>query len=171
MAEVEITNTFVSAKADSADGTLVSSSEWNDKLKIGGGSSGQMFVRDTAQAHGGRWANQPTVYANQGSYSGSSPSPALAANVVVFSANAVILLLTGISVITSGAADVTATIRRDTVTLGTVVVEGSTGKFKVVHFDTNNEVAGTHTYDVVLTASAGTFTSSLVSLTALVVGA
>lgn len=49
MAET-ITHSFISAKADSADPTLVSSSEWNDNHKLVGTAEGQIVTYNTANA-------------------------------------------------------------------------------------------------------------------------
>ena len=170
MAEVEITNAFVSAKADSADGTLVSSGEWNDKLKIGGGSDGQIFARDSAQAHGGRWTDGPAITTNTDTYAGSSPSPALCARTIVFATNAVVFLIVGVKAITSGGGQLTVALRRDTVNISSQPMEGATGLFNVAAFAVQSEAPGTHTYDVVLSVSGQTFTSSTVQLATLRVG-
>lgn len=57
-----IRHNFVSAKADSADSTLVSSSEWNDGHIIDGGINGQVLIYDNTQPNNMRWADGARGY-------------------------------------------------------------------------------------------------------------
>lgn len=52
---------FTSAKPDSGDSTLVSSTEWNDEHAFAGGSDGQVLERDTGATDGAAWTSVPTL--------------------------------------------------------------------------------------------------------------
>src|SRR6266851_5333843 len=62
MADAVVVHKFVSGKADGADGTLVQPSKWNQDHNFGGGSDGQLLVRDSTQVDGANWVNFPRSY-------------------------------------------------------------------------------------------------------------
>lgn len=168
---VLLNHAFVSAKVDASDQSLVSANEWNAALLIAGGVDGQALLRDSSKPTGGRWTDGPGITTNTDTYSGSSPSPALCARTIVFTTSAVIFLIVGTKAITSAGGQLTVALRRDGVNIASQPAEGATGLFNVSAFAVQSEVAGTHTYDVVISVSGQTFTSSTVTLTTLRVGA
>ena len=167
---VLINHPFITAKPDSSDQTLVSANEWNANLVITGGADAQALLRDSSKSTGGRWTDGPGITTNTDTYAGSSPSPALCARTIVFATNAVIFLIVGVKAITSAGGQLTVALRRDTVNISSQPMEGGTGLFNVAAFAVQSEAPGTHTYDVVLSVSGQTFTSSTVQLATLRVG-
>jgi hypothetical protein len=55
VASVVVTHPFVSAKAESSDGTKVRASTWNAAHAFTGGSTGKLLARDTGQTNGAAW--------------------------------------------------------------------------------------------------------------------
>jgi hypothetical protein len=55
MAEVTSTHAKVSAKADTADATLVQPSDWNEDHVFGAGTKGDLLYRDTGATNGASW--------------------------------------------------------------------------------------------------------------------
>jgi hypothetical protein len=76
MAEI-ITHTFVSAKTQSPDTTLVSKNEWNDGHVFSGGINGQSLVYDDTQPNNMRWVNKTFTAFVADTVSSSTPTPLL----------------------------------------------------------------------------------------------
>lgn len=170
MAEVEISHAFVSAKPDVTDPTVIDSTIWNALLAIGGGVNGQMPVRDTGQAHGARWTQGPFVQRTTGSYTGTgSSTPAMAANVVTLSTPGVVILLPYVTAATSANQAVVMAVRRNGSNLSLPNWFG-TNVGGIPWIEVINEVAGTYTYDLIVSVSTGNLVSVGVYLTALMLG-
>ena len=167
---VLVNHAFVSAKSDSADSTIVSASEWNADLKITGGAADQVMVREVGGPSGARWTDGPSVATGNASYTGASPSPALAAVTKVFTSNVSVTVALNITAVTSSAAAYTITMRRNTTSI--VVKAGpSTGNVACARVYAENLSAGTYTYDVILSVGGGaTFTASSLDLVVTAVG-
>lgn len=74
MAEI-ITHSFVSAKTQSPDTTLVSKNEWNDGHVFSGGINGQVLVYDNTQPNNMRWTDGTIGAANTSNVSNPTASP------------------------------------------------------------------------------------------------
>lgn len=70
-----VTHPFVSAKADSADDTLVSAGEWNADHLFTGGANGQVLIFDNTQANNIRWTDGVRAYSGASIISVSTPTP------------------------------------------------------------------------------------------------
>ncbi len=58
-----VTHAFVSLKTDGPDGAKVQASNWNDDHVFGGGSHGNLMVRDTGDPTGSSWTDSPSLTA------------------------------------------------------------------------------------------------------------
>jgi hypothetical protein len=163
MANVEINHAFVSAKPNSADGTIVSSNAWNADLIVGGGANGNMPARNSASATGATWVDGPRISTNSGSYSGASPSGALAPIVLTHNSNTNILFIGNVTAITSGGAACQVVIARSGVTIDVFNAggDGVSSSWGVGYV----ESPGTYTYSISVATLSGTFTSLNVRLT------
>jgi hypothetical protein len=90
MAE-EITHVFISAKSDSPDTTLVSSSEWNDGHVFGGGINGQHLIYDNTQPNNVRWTNGIVSGENTANITGTSPVTAAAPVIITVNGPAFVI--------------------------------------------------------------------------------
>lgn len=170
MAEVEINHAFVSLKADSPDPSLVSASEWNARLNIGGGSNGQTVVRDASQPHGARWTQGVSVQRTTGTYGGGGTSSlSLASMVVTLQTPGTIILFPYVQALTSASQPVTIAIRRNFANLSLPNWFG-TGFGGIFWTEVDTQPAGTYTYDMIVSVSTGTITSVTAYLTALILG-
>src|SRR4030095_1069936 len=145
MAEVSITHSFVSAKAEHPDATVVSTNEWNTPLLISGGSTGQTVVRDQTQPHGARWVQGPQIVSNSGAYSGgaqTSPGLASISVAVAVGTTAAIVLSANVSVQASSGQVTTITLYRDGSPLRTFSVSGAS--LAGCRCDIFTEPSGTH---------------------------
>jgi hypothetical protein len=52
---------FTSPKPQTADPTMVGSSQWNDEHVFAGGSNGQILQRDSGQTDGATWTSNPSL--------------------------------------------------------------------------------------------------------------
>jgi hypothetical protein len=157
MADI-LTHTFVSAKADSPDSSLVSASEWNDGHLLTGGSNGQIIVFDNTQPKNARWTDGPTLT----SASATGPTGAATATnlaPVTFTANSVGVALVSFSVYvaTSGATTVVVAVTLNGVDQYT---QGIVTPFNMAlsYSSGFNYGAGSHTIAIRLAATAGTIT-------------
>lgn len=170
MAEVEITHGFVTAKADSADATLVSANEWNALLTVGGGVNGHIPVRDSTQTHGAKWTQGTTVQKTIGSSSpGTASTPALAQQVLTFTTNVVLIFTLWVQATSSAGQAIAAVIRRDGSNIALINGAGG-GIGAVLWVDVSTELPGTHTYDVIVSVATGSLTTAQVSLTSIAIG-
>lgn len=169
MAEVQIGHAFTSAKADSTDTTIVSSSEWNANDIFKNGTNGQIPKRDTAESTGARWTEGTRSVQTSGNAGAVVTSLPIAANVITFTTNCKLILSIYCVCTTSAGQIVTLTLRRDTVTLASTNWLG-TSVGGVAFQNVYDEVPSTHTYDIVCSVSSGTITNVIVSLTAVIIG-
>lgn len=163
MAAVLTTHAFVSAKADSADNTIVSQSEWNNNHIFGGGSQGQLVARDGGSVTGATYVDGSNLQVNSGSYSGSSPSTDLASILVTNNTPANVFVTATIAAVTSGGANVQAFIKRNGVSVSNGLGNGDGTNFPV-HFVIGENSPGTVTWTVAVSTISGTFTSLSISL-------
>src|SRR5216683_4720424 len=83
--DVVTTHKFISGKADGADGTLVQPSKWNQDHNFGGGTDGQVLVRDSAQVDGANWkgGSGPTTQTFLTGTAATYTTPAGVAEIVI----------------------------------------------------------------------------------------
>jgi hypothetical protein len=167
---VHIKHAFVSTKPDSPDTSLVSSSEWNASLVVTGGTQGQLVARDAESSTGVSYIDRPFITAAGDSHSGSSPSGGLSDRAVTVNGIAYIVLMPSATVTTSGGATSTVQLRENGVNISgaSFVVSGAgiTGSFQWVL----SKSTGTYTYDMIVTASSGTFTAVSTILAVFAIG-
>lgn len=167
--ELLINNAFVSAKPDSTDQTLVSSDEWNASLKVTGGVSGNMILRDTSSVTGARMVEGPRTTDVPSTYSGASPSADLGTTVITTGSNIKILLFVNVTVLTSTSGAATMTIYRNSVPTVVITVPGN--GVASFYAQLYGEIPGTYTYTVILSIGGGaTFTSASVRVESLSLG-
>jgi|SRR5215510_6454532 len=169
MADVLVNHAFVTAKADSPDPTLVSASEWNAAEVFSGGVLGQLVKRDTGSIQGATYIDGPNVHVGGGTYSGASPSPALAAVVLTMATASLVMIAVNANVVLSTGNTYTLVVRRNGATFRTRSAR-ATGEFFCVAVDLAAEAVGTVTFDVVISVGAGTFTSAALELQVLTIG-
>ena len=168
MAEVLVKHRFVSAKPDSADGSMVSSSEWNDSEVFSGGEHGQILARDGGSSTGASYIARPVITDVGGSHTGASPSGALCTTVLTFTTSVYCMLTLTVNAVTSGSATVSVVLKEDGVDQMTVRAPGTGLTASGTRALARS--AGAHTYTVVATADSGTFTSFTVQLATLTIG-
>jgi hypothetical protein len=160
--QVSIKHAFVSAKVDSSDNSLVSSSEWNAPLLFTGGDNGAVALRDPTKPSGARWG-QPT-YVNGSTisnYVGPSPSPPVGAVNVTVQDHAVALIMPTIACTVSTGVDAvyTVTIRRNGINIGAFFFAAN-GAHETILYADGLAVPGTYVYDLVVSVGgAATFTA------------
>lgn len=168
MAELRINHAFVSTKPDSPDPSIISSSEWNAAEVATGGLHGQIIARDGTVASGLSTVHGAALTTASESYSGASPSAPLADTVINFTSAAQLLLLVTITATVSDSSNVTVDVRRDGLSIGTFICNGS-GRADMVSL-VRTEAAGAHTYTVVCSLGTGTFTNLTAFLHSLSIG-
>jgi hypothetical protein len=164
-----VNHAFVSAKPDSPDGTIVSSSEWNNVLLLTGGSQGQALLRDAGSVTGASWIDGPNIQVNSGTYNGSSPSPDLAQILVTNNTAAYTMAFATIAAVTSGGANVNAFIKRNGVATTNWIANGL-GQHSTMLIAIGEFNPGTVTWTVAVATIAGSFTSLTVQLMTLRLG-
>lgn len=169
MPSILVNHPFVSTKPDSADSTIVSSSEWNAPLKFDNGTNGQAAVRNSADPQGASWVHGPEVRNNQNNHSGVAPSPPLAVTTITFTSNAVAHLSVVASCLTADASAGIIQLYRDGVLRNSTNLPVN-GQVVTARVDSINEVPGTHTYHLVMTSSGANITTSFAQLVTLVIG-
>jgi len=169
MAEGFITHAFISAKADSPDTSLVSSSEWNDNHVIGGGVNSQILTRDTSTVHGASWINAPLIQTASGTYSGGNLSAALAPITVVTNSNAILLIIVSGSATLATGTTATLSLYRDG-TQTRIYTFTSDGQVRPVIAELFSEAAGSHTWSIILSTSGANYTASNVTLQIMTIG-
>lgn len=163
MAEI-LTHTFVSAKADSPDTSLVSASEWNDGHRFTGGVNGQVLIFDNTQPKGIRWTDGSRTYG--ASY--TLPSSPLAGPItgvasITFTTNTTNLVeVTFVIRPVSTTGNVTFTLQVVTDGAGGTAYGFASGTILSIPY-LMTLAAGTHTMSITLT-SAATFTAAYVDL-------
>ncbi len=169
MAEI-LAHTFVSGKSDSADGTIVSSGEWNDGHSFASGVDGQLLMRDSSQGKGAKWVDGPLVQRISDAFTGNvgTTTPLSSVN-VSFSSNGYILLIASLlCTLASGTAGIVS-IRRNSVAISTgAFLANST--FIVPFTALAVEVAGTYTYEMIVTGSSGNITNVQTVLSLIKIG-
>jgi len=159
MAELLINHAFVSAKPDSPDTSLVSSSEWNAPLVATGGQSGQIVTRDTTVAHGVSLIEGVAVTRTSDSFSGNvGTTPGMASVIITCQTRAFILVLPHVNVTVAVGNIAVMSIRRN----GTVIATGNIRADALFYTPFNwlfDEVAGTYTYDLLFTGQSGNVTN------------
>lgn len=154
MAET-VTHAFISAKSDSADTTLVSSSEWNDGHVFSGGANGQVLIYDNTQPNNIRWTEGIKKGTNTASIVSSTPTPVLNLAALTFNLayDCVGLGIFFIAITTVGNATATVSYRIDDANdYQPSIVSPETGK----SFTTDLTLsAGTHTMDIDIAVAGG----------------
>jgi hypothetical protein len=170
MVDVLITSPFVLTKPESADPTIVSTSEWNAAKLIAGGTSGQVLVRDAASGTGASWVDGPAVQRVSDAFSGSATTtPGMALAIVNCTSNAFVIVQPhAILVLAAGNAAVMS-IRRN----GTVIATGAIradGAFYQPFNWVFSEAPGVYNYDLLFSGTSGAITSANAVLTAIRLG-
>jgi hypothetical protein len=170
MVDVHIAHPFISAKADSADPTLVSSSEWNAFLGAVNGNNGQMIIRNNTSAQGMTWADGPSIVRPSDSFSGSQvTTPALCSTPLTFASGVYVLLLPSVAVtLTAGNAAILS-IRRNAAVIATGAIRCDSTYFTPFPAYAV-EVAGTYTYDILISGTSGSVTNVGAILTIFSIG-
>lgn len=169
MSEVNINHAFISAKPESLDDTIVSKNEWNADEIISGGADGQLVARDSSSSTGGSYVAGPLRATGTGTYSGASPSGALAPVNVTFSTSVVVMLCVNAVAVLSAGGTFTVNLRRDGSGFRTRAYFGGGAYAGAV--DVFEETAGSHTYDVTISVGGGaTFTSSGIEIELIAIG-
>lgn len=170
MAEVQIAHAFVSAKADSPDPTLVSSSEWNDYLHFINGNDAQMLLRATTTNTGAVWAEGPAILRPSDAFSGSQvTTPALCSTPLTFATSVFILLLPSVSVTLTAGTGAILSIRRNAVAIATGPIRCDStflSPFPMYAVET----PGTYTYDMLISGTSGSVTNVSAILTIFTIG-
>lgn len=168
MPQININHAFVSAKPDSADGSAVSSGEWNANLLVSGGATGQILVRDASSPTGAGSIAGGQATGETDSHTGASPGATLAPTVITIATNAFTILFVTVSATTSGSAPVTISLREDGFIVSTFrgLGDGTTVTGVSIFFRT----PGTRTYSIDVASDSGTFTTLFVSLPTLTIG-
>jgi hypothetical protein len=169
MADVIITNPFVSTKPDSPDSSIVSSSEWNAAQFVSGGLQGQLFARNAGSLTGASYVDGAKINFANATYSGATPSPELCSITLTFNSTVFLMVIAALSAVTSGAANVVVAVKRDGATVDQFTI-GGTGLATSYPF-VIGESPGTHIYTISIAAVSGTFTSAGVRLLTFSVGA
>lgn len=157
MAEI-LTHTFVNPHADSADGTLTASSEWNDGHSFGGGADGQFIVKDSGQVKGARWTMGPLVNTATANGAGGVTTTTMCTITLTFTSSVALMLFMSAAALLSDSTTVKMSLRRDGVEILVTNFPGSDGLSKALPTHVLNEAAGTHTYGMVLSSVNGTAT-------------
>lgn len=111
-----LTHSFVSAKAQSSDATLVSKNEWNDGHKLTGGEEGQIITYNTTHAPDNiRFIDPPVYYTAIDTVAGSTALPLnVCTTAVTTNSPAKALVVLNVNVCRlSGAQDITFAIQLD----------------------------------------------------------
>lgn len=169
MADVLVNHAFVSSKPDSADASIVSSSEWNAAALFANGLQGQLLARSSSSLTGAVYIDGAKISLSPGTHSGASPSPSICPLVLTFNTTTFLQITATAVAATSGGATVTIAIERNGSTVDSFVIVG-TGTHGATSF-VIGEAPGTYTYTLKGTATAGTFTSLAARLIAFSVGA
>lgn len=165
MAEI-ITHTFVSAKSDSPDTTLVSASEWNAGHLFGGGTNGAILMYDNTQPGNIRWTEGVRKQTSQHYIVTSTPTPIINLAPMNFTTTysaigtLILLILNYTSV---GAAVSAVIVRHNDSNTGTLNVPSGTAELTLT-----TDIAfppGTHVIDIDVTVAgnANILTLSLIS--------
>lgn len=165
---VNINHSFVTAKPQSTDSSLVSRNAWNLPLLLSGGQDGQPILKDSTKSTGAKWGQALTIGVGAVSYSGASPSSAQGSVPVTITDNCLVLVIPQVQATVSAGTTYTLTVRRNTVSIGSLILP--TGGIHQATFTPSVEsTPGTVTFDVTATVGGGaTFTSfsgSLLCLT------
>jgi len=168
MAEI-ITHSFVSAKTQSPDTTLVSKNEWNDGHVLSGGANGQILVYDNTQDNNMKWVDGANSYTG-GASTGAVASPLNTATLVtiIAASNSIVQLNPDLACTTSGGAVYTLDIKLNGSTILTISNIASGVQFTYPY--SFAITPGTYTLSATLTASAGTFTSTAINFRVFTIG-
>lgn len=164
-----ILHSFVSAKSNGPDTTLVRPSDWNDGHALAGGINGQIIMYDNTQDNNIAWVDGPSLQSGSAS-SGATGSPYNTSTLVTLNptGNAIAILMPNLYVITSGGASYTFELKSNSVTILNIVTVNSGAQFGYPH--AFNFAAGSKALSVTLTASSGTFTSITLNIYAYMIG-
>ena len=168
MAALNINHQHVSTKPDSADSSLVSSSEWNAPLVATSGAHNQIVVRDGGSATGLGLIDGPGAAIATESHSGAGPTPELADTVVTLTTSGFVLLFVTVRALVSDSSTVTVFVKRNGAVIDQYTVPG-TG-FSNCQAVLRLELAGSYTYTVACGLGSGTFTSVTGTITYLKLG-
>lgn len=170
MVAVNIKHSFVSTKPDSPDPTVVSSSEWNAPLVVSAGATGQVLVRNGAEALGASYIDGATVQRVSDSFIGSaSTTPAMSLTTVTFTSNGVVLLVPNMLVVLATGTGGTLSIQRNGVNIVTGPINCSNVWF-TPFTGFSIEVPGTYTYNILISGSTGVVTNAQTVLNVLKLG-
>jgi hypothetical protein len=171
MADVVITSPFLSAKPESPDGSVVSTSEWNAAKLISGGSAGQVLARSGASPTGATWIDGTIVQRTSEAFNGSIVNtPPMAPAIVSCTSNAFVLVIPHVIVVLAAGTAATMGIRRNGVSVSTGQIRADGAYYQPFSY-VIGEVPGTYTYDVILSGTSGAITSASVTLSVLRFGA
>lgn len=162
--QVEVNHAFVSAKPDSSDATIVSANEWNADLLFSGGADGQPLIKDSSKTTGAKFGQAPLAYRTSDTYSGASPSGAMASTAITTTDVANLMFFVNINATLASGNTVTVEIKRNGAVQRTRTAR-ATGEYFCVAADVVAETAGTNTWTLVCSAGAN-FTALAVEFVA-----
>lgn len=170
MVDVHIAHTFVSAKADSPDPTLVSSSEWNDFLEAVNGNNSQMMLRNNTSPYGMTWVDGPSIVQGSGAFTGSQvTTPPLCSTSPTFASGVYVLLLPSVLVTLTAGNGAILSIRRNAVVIASGAIRCDSTFFSPFT-GYAVESAGTFTYDILISGTSGSVTNVNATLTIFSIG-
>lgn len=168
MAEI-ITHSFVSAKTQNPDTTLVSKNEWNDGHVFSGGINGQVLLYDNTQPNNMRWVNKTLAFFTGATVSISTATPlsGQASTSVTLETSAIALITMQVGAYTSvGNAAGTLTAVVDSLDVFTLGVASPLTQYSSVS-NVLNLTAGTHNFSIRLNTvgnvNVTAFSASLVT--------
>lgn len=158
---VKINHAFVSAKIDSTDASIVSSSEWNADEVLSGGQNGQVVLKDATKPSGAKWGQAIASFSGAVSYAGASPSPPLGTTSVVITDHALVLVILTLAATLSAGTTYTVTIRRNGVVQVSYVFAAAAHQTIIAPF--LEGTPGTVVFDITAATTTGGATFSALS--------